>query len=102
MKYQRFHYLRWKGRTYTVQVQVGKYAVLRHRRVRGLLQYDLSRSVLSVPVSCRPPLLIERALILCTGLLPGLEKATGRLEYRLPYEAARLAAGLLRQEIHSP
>ena len=102
MKYQRFHYLRWKGRTYTVPVQVGKYAVLRQRRVRGLLQYDPSRSVLSIPVRCRPPLLIERALILCTGLLPGLDKPTGRLEYRLPYEVARLAAGLLRQEIQAP
>ena len=102
MKYQRLHYLRWRGRTYTVHVQVGKYAVLRQRRVRGLLQYDPSRSVLSVPVSCRPPLLIERALILCTGLLPGLDKATGRLQYRLPYKVARLAAGLLRQEIHAP
>lgn len=102
MKYQRFHYLRWRGRTYSVHVQVGKYAVLRYRRVRGLLQYDPSRSMLSVPVSCRPPLLIERALIVCTGLLPGLDKATGRLEYAVPLEVARLAAGLLRQEIRIP
>ena len=102
MQYQRFHYLRWRGKTYSVHVQVGKYAVVWYRHVRGLLQYDPSRSVLSVPVSCRPPLLIERALILCTGLLPGLDKATGRLEYTVSCEVARLAAGLLRQEIHIP
>ena len=102
MKYQRFHYLRWRGRTYSVHVQVGKYAVLRHRRVRNLLQYDPYRSILSVPVSCRPPLLVERALILCTGLLPDLDKTTGRLEYSVPREIARLAAGLLRQEMNSP
>lgn len=102
MKHQRFHYLRWQGGTYRVHVQVGKYAVLRHRRVRNLLQYDPSRSMLSVPVSCRPPLLIERALILCTGLLPDLDKTAGRLEYAVPREIARLAAGLLRQEITSP
>lgn len=102
MKYQRFQYLRWRARTYSVHVQVGKFAVLRHRRVRGLLHYDPALSVLSVPVSCRPPLLIERALILCTGLLPGLDKATGRLKYAVPREVACLAAGLLRQEIHIP
>jgi hypothetical protein len=99
LKYQRFHYLRWRGKTYNVPVQVGKYAVLRHRRVRDLLQYDPSRCVLSVPVSCRPPLLIERALILCTGLLPSLDKATGRLHYAAPRTVARLAAGLLCQEM---
>lgn len=101
MKYQRFHYLRWRGRTYSVHVQVGKYAVLRHRRVRNLLQYDPLRSMLSVPVSCRPPLLIERALVLCTGLLPDLDKTTGCLDYRVPREIARLAGGLLRQEVKS-
>ncbi len=100
MKYQRFHYLRWRGRTYSVPVQVGKYAVLRCRRRRRLLQYDPSRSLLSVPVSCRPPLLIERALILCTGLLPNLDRTTARLQYVVPRSVARLAAELLRQEIH--
>jgi hypothetical protein len=102
MKYQRFHYLRWRERTYSVHVQVGKYAVLRHRRVRNLLQYDPSQCMLSVPVSCRPPLLIERALILCTGLLPHFDKTAGRLEYAVPRDIARLAAGLLRQEITNP
>jgi hypothetical protein len=102
MKYQRLHYLRWRGKTYSVPVQVGKYAVLRYRRVRGLLQYDPSRSLLSVPVSCRPPLLIERALILHTGLLPTFDRTTGRLEYAVPRRVARLAAGLLRQEVCVP
>lgn len=99
MKYQRFHFLRCRGSTNSVHVQVGKYAVLRYRRVRRLLRYDRSRAVLSVPVSCRPPLLIERALVLCTGLLPVFDKDTGRLEYAVPWKVARLAAGLLRQEI---
>ncbi len=100
LKYQRFHYLRWRGRTYCVDVQVGKYAVLRRQRVRNLLQYDSSRSILSFPVRCRPPLLVERALILCTGLLPSLDKS--RLEYVVPHEIARLAGGVLHQEIKSP
>lgn len=99
MKYQRSHYLRWQATTYRVPVQVGKYAILRYRRVRGLLQYDTSRSLLSVPVTCRPPLLIERALILCSGLLPDFDTTTARLEYAVPRRVARLTAGLLRQEI---
>lgn len=99
MKYQRFHYLRWQGRTYRIPAQVGKYAILRYRRVRRLLQYDRASSLLSVPISCRPPLLVERALILCTGLLPGLDRATARLQYTAPVLVARLAGGLLRQEI---
>jgi len=98
-KYQRLYYLCWRGKTYSAPVQVGKYVVLRYRRLRSLLQYDLSRSLLSVPVSCRPPLLIERALILCTGLLPNFDRTTGRLEYAVPRSVARLASGLLRQEI---
>ena len=102
MKYQRFHYLRWRSMTYSVPVQVGKYAVLRQRRVRGVLQYDPSRFLLSVPVICRPPLLIERALVLCTGLLPSLDKSTGRVEYAVPPKVARLAAALLRQELNIP
>ena len=97
MRHQRFHYLRWCGRSYRVPVQVGKYAVMRRRR--GLLIYDTSSQTLSVPAVCRPPLLIERALVLCSGLLPLFDPASRRVEYAkvLP-EVARLAALLLRQE----
>ena len=101
-QHQRFYFLRWRGRVYQAPVQVGKFAILRRHRVRRLVWYDRSRSVLSVPVTCRPPLLIERALVLCSGLLPQFEGATGRLEYsRVTTKTARLAAALLRQEIHT-
>ncbi len=99
MRYHRDHYLRWGGRTYAVPVQVGKYSVLRYRRVRGFVRYHSSRSLLSVPVSCRPPLLIERALVLHTGLLPSLDRTAGRLEYAVPLRVARFAAASLRQEL---
>jgi len=100
MKYQRFHYLRWQGRTFRVPVQVGKYAILRRRRTRKLVGYDRDRGVLSVPVTCRPPLLIERALVICSGLLACLNPVTGRLEYsEVPLSVAQMAAGLLRQEL---
>ena len=100
MKYQRFHFLRWRGSTYSIAVQVGKYNVLRHRRIRRIIQYDEQNQLLSFPISCRPPLLIERALILCTGLLPAVVKSSARIEYSsIPPDIARFAAGLLRQEI---
>lgn len=98
-KHQRFYYLRWRGKTYRVNSQVGKYAVLWHMRARHLLKYDRSRCILTVPVSLRPPLLVERALILHTGLLPSLDGATNRLRYAVPVELARMAAELLRQEV---
>ena len=98
MGHQRFYYLRWRGCSYRVPVQVGKYAVMQKRR--GFLTYDTSSQTLSVPAVCRPPLLIERALVLCSGLLPSLNLPSRRLEYSnvLP-EVARLAAQLLRQEV---
>jgi hypothetical protein len=100
MRHQRFHYLRWRGKTYGVQVQVGKYVLLRHRRVRNLISYNYKESVFSFPTICRPPLLIERALVLCSGLLPRLERSSSLLEYtQVPENVARLAAGLLGQEI---
>ena len=103
LRYQRFYFLRWRGRTFQVPVQVGKYAVLRRRRNRPLVWHERSQGVLSVPVACRPPLLIERALVLCSGQLPRVDGATGRLEYwRVTPEIARMAAALLRQEIHIP
>lgn len=98
MGHQRFYYLLWRGRAYRVSVQVGKYAVMRKRR--GLLTYDTSSQTLSVPAVCRPPLLIERALVLCSGLLPSFDPRSRRLEYSNVYpEVASLTAQLLRQEI---
>lgn len=100
MKYQRFHFLHWRGRTFGVPVQVGKYAILRHERVRKVVWYYRESAMLSFPVICRPPLLIERALVLCSGLLPRFDEASRRIEYaEVPLGVAQLAASLLRQEI---
>jgi hypothetical protein len=98
MKHQRFYYLRWRGSTYRVPVQVGKYAVLGRRR--RTLRYDPERHTLSVPVAFRPPLLMERALVLCSGVLPRYDVSTGRLQYTdVRHEVALLAAQLLCQEV---
>ena len=96
--FQRLYFLCWRGDTYRVPVQVGKYAVVRRRT--GLLKYDSQDHVLTVPTMFRPPLLIERALILCSGLLPRLDSKTRRLKYvDLPPVVVRIAAQLLHQEI---
>lgn len=98
MKHQRFYYLRWHNRSYRVPVQVGKYAAM--RRHHGGLIYEGSRCALSVPAICRPPLLIERALVLCSGLLPRFDSLSGRVEYvEVPRDVARLAAQLLCQKV---
>ena len=98
MGHQRFYCLRWRGGSYRVQVQVGKYAVMRRRR--GLLRYDTSSLTLSVPAVCRPPPLIERALVLCSGFLPSFDALSGRVVYGnvLP-DVASLVAQLLQQEV---
>lgn len=98
MKHKRFYYLRWSGRSYQVPVQAGKYAVMGRRQ--GILSYDAGRGILSVPAICRPPLLIERALVLCSGVLPRFDPSSARVEYtEVPSFVARLAAQLLCQEV---
>jgi hypothetical protein len=98
LKHQRFYYLRWRGGCYRVPVQVGKYAVI-GRRLR-VLEYNPEKRTLSTAPVFRPPLLIERALVLCSGKLSQMDPVTGRIEYTdVPPNIAHLAAQLLHQEI---
>ena len=95
--YEQRYYLRTRNSTFTVPVQVGKYNVLRNRNSRRrVVAYDCDARVLSVPVSCRPPLLIDRGLTLCSGLLPCISNR--RLEYQqVPTDLALTTSVLLRQ-----
>lgn len=89
-----------KGKAYRIPGQVGKYLALRRKRSR-VLRYDARKQVLSVPATCRPPFLIERALILCSGSPPTYEgdSVGGILYYdAIPENIALITAGLLRQE----
>jgi hypothetical protein len=98
LKHQRFYYLRWRNCSYRVPVQVGKYAVMQRRR--RVLQYHAGRRALSTLPTFRPPLLIERALVLCSGQLGQVNPASGLIEYTdVPPSVAHLAAQLLHQEI---
>ena len=94
--------LRWSGIAYKTSLQEGKFISLTRARVRALT-YDPLSLTLSIPAICRPPALIERALLLCTGHLPEFEarrNAPARLHYRgVPPTIARTAAALLRQEL---
>lgn len=91
-----------KGTAFQVPIQVGKYMLLR-RRNRRTLRYDAKAREISAPISCRPPFLVERALILCSGMLPSYNAGNGKMATvhygDVPDEIAQLAAAVLRQEL---
>jgi hypothetical protein len=92
------YFLRWSGGTFKLPRAVALYALL--RRHRGLLHYDEQTRALNLPGTCRPPRLLERALVLCSGFPPSFDPATSRLSYAdVPLDIARFAAELLRQPL---
>lgn len=102
--YQRFVFYCSKGKSFRIPGQVGKYLALRQsrRRLRRLVRYDRQQRTLIVPAVYRPPFLIERALILCSGLPPLFcpSEQRGSLTYtEIPEHVASIAASLLRQEL---
>jgi hypothetical protein len=88
-----------RGDAREVAAQIGKYALLK-RAKRKVLTCERATRTIAVPPICRPPLLVERALILSSGVLPAFNPTTGRLVYAgVPEPVARLAAQLLRQDL---
>lgn len=101
LRHQRYMLFCCSGVVARIPGQVGKYLVLRRRR-RQVLQYDVSKRTLSMPASCRPPFLIERALIMCSGSPPSYDggRRGGSLNYvDVPENIAAISAALLRQEL---
>jgi len=93
--FQYNYYLCLRGKSYRIPVQIGKYIILRKRR-RRVVSYDENRQTLSMPISCRPPPLIDRALTLCTGLIPVVEN--GRLTFNnITKTTALKSLALMRQ-----
>ena len=91
------YFLRWKGLMFEMPRAIALYALLRRLR-RAVLRYNREVAALSVPAICRPPRLLERALVLCSGLPPSF--ADGELTYsEIPAEIAGFAADLLRQPL---
>lgn len=84
-----------------VAPQVGKFLALRRRR-RQVTKYDAQHERLTLPAVCRPPLLIERALTLCSGRPPRYEVIEGKGYVHYDDVAAPIAlaaASLMRQEV---
>jgi hypothetical protein len=77
------YFLREGRQTFALPGAAGKYYVL-HRRKRNILRYCRKEQTLSVPAIFRPPLLAERALVLCSGLPPSVSEVHGR--HRLTYQ----------------
>lgn len=91
------HFLRIGGRTFKISGQAGKFFLLA-KRGRQVLRYDHSTQSLTVPGICQPPLLADRALVLCSGYIPHYDSAKRVLVYReVPEGIAGLAADILRQ-----
>lgn len=95
------YFLREGRETIKLPGAIGKYHVL-FRRQRRVLRYDRKERRLTLPAICRPPLLTERALILCSGFPPSFSVVHGRpiLTYRdIPEEVAGMTAEVLRQDL---
>jgi hypothetical protein len=93
------YFLRWAGASYKVPRAVGVYVLLQRTR-RRVVRYDCAARALSLPGTCQPPRLLERALVLCSGFPPSFDPATSRVTYSdVPPDIARLAADLLRQRL---
>jgi hypothetical protein len=93
------YFLRWKSMTFEISRAVAIYLLL-HRHRRAILQYNYESAELSLPAICRPPRLLERALVLCSGLIPNYDSATAKLIYSdVPPGIAHFAAELLRQSL---
>jgi len=93
------HYLKLGERVLRVDGQTAKFFLLAQRR-RQVLRYDVFNRTLSVPGICRPPLLIDRALALCTGYPAAYEPRKRMLAYAgISEDVAAFAASLLSQGI---
>ena len=95
---RREHYLRFRGDNYRVRGQFGNYFIAAQRQ-RSMLQYNRSRREIQVPAICRPPLLVDRALIICSGFPPAHDPTAGTLTFSdVPENIAGLAAFVVCQE----
>ena len=93
------YFLRWKRSTFELPRAIAIYTLLRRSR-RDLLSYNASARTLRFPAICRPPQLLERTLVLCSGLPPVYVAATASLTYAdVPMEIASFAAELLCQPL---
>lgn len=85
--------------SHEVSPRIGKYLALKSKK-KSVIKYDREKESVILPAICRPPILIERALVLCSGLLPLLDRNHYNLTYTgVPLEVARTIGKLLEQEL---
>ncbi len=99
----RFHrngfFLCWNNAVFQMPRANALYVMLKRAR-RTVFQRDAAARTLRVPAICRPPRLLERALVLCSGLPPSYDPMDASLTYSdITPEIAALAAELLRQPL---
>jgi hypothetical protein len=95
------YFLRERNRTVRVPGAIGKYRMLDQYR-RRVLRYARKEQQLAVPAIFRPPVLTERAIVLCSGFPPSLTSVRGRrwLTYEgVPEDIAGMVAEVLRQDL---
>lgn len=98
-QYRRHFFYCVRGEAFRIPNQVGKYIALRRHR-RWVFRYNSHKHELWLPAICRPPKLVERALILCSGVPPIFDSDTKTLCYLdIPQTVAHLTSELLRQEV---
>lgn len=94
------HFLRIDSRVQELPRALGLYAYLHHIHRGGLLHYDHTTCQLVVPGTCRPPILVERALTLCSGRIPEFDSSSASILYReVPKNIAGFTANLLHQRL---
>jgi hypothetical protein len=100
------HFWKKNGQVFATSGQTGKFVALYQLR-RRVVRYFAGTHELKVPAICRPPELVERALLLCSGLPAREEFSAGRQGDRsliLAYQnidpaVAGLVSELLRQPL---
>lgn len=95
--YGTVHLLKAEGRTWSCDPAVGKFRVLTRRQ--RTMRYNAAIQELAISVSCRPPALVERALVIASGRLPNIR------DYSLIYTSvdlatAQAAAAVLGQRLY--
>jgi hypothetical protein len=96
-EYDTAYVLNEGGRSWSCDPAVGKFRILDSRH--QALVYNPGAADLAIPASCRPPELIERALVVSSGSLPDFRDGT--LVYaNITRPIAEAAAARLGQSLH--
>ncbi len=94
--YETLHILIEGEAAFAVEPATGKYRILKKRH--SPISYRSSQRALQIRASCRPPPLVERALVLCSGALPAIKD--GSLTYsNVEPPIASAVASLLGQRL---